>query len=558
MELVPFWRFLGLIFGLSATSFANFNLYLNQTETKRLLGIESEVFYVRAGIVNDYALSFNLPVPTDIVDIYFNWQNLRRSMSDKSSELMMYSLSFALSNNRAMFQPEPNIPAHGSVPTDMSVFKVTLPCSGELDTEVDIKIFLNVSIFSALNVTTLELRRRKTCRLGKPGPASSEPAASSHVFYIGIGCACGAIIVIALCVFIYYVQTKKSTNEHFGDDVDSTVSLSRDPVYLKNDHNASRSTISGFQSLSKRGCAASCFMELKPENVRSNLKPIAVDRSRVSLAEILMEGTLGRIYIGTMAVQSTTDEVQQVFVKTITDEARSDQIEVMLREGSFTLGLKHDNINSIIASCIDEDQHPMLIYTFMNEGNLKKFLQRCKISDVGFKQVLNTQQLVYIAIQVTKAIHYLHRKRIIHGDIATRNCVVDSRLNVQVTDNALSRDLFPNEYHCLGDNENRPVKWIALEALEDRRFSTASDMWSFGVLLWELMTLGQIPYANIDAFEMSTYLKAGYRVTQPVNCPNELFAIMACCWSFSPDERPKFTQLQLCLQDFYTALGQFV
>lgn len=564
MEQVPSsWSHLWLLFGLIAASSGNFNLFMNKNETKRLLGIEGEVFYVRAGIVNDGALSFNMPVPTDIVDVFFNWQNLRRSIPDQSPETMMYGMGFSVSNNRAMFQPEVNIRKSGSVPSDMSVFKVTLPCSGELDAEVDVKIFLNVSIFSALNVTTLELRRRKNCRLGKPGPAAAvsvEPAAtSSHVFYIGIGCACGAIIIIAFCVFIYYVQMKKtSADDRFGEDVDSTVGLSRDPVTLKGDHYASRSTISGFQSLSKRGVASSCCVELKPEDIRSHLKTIAVDHSRVSLAEVLIEGTFGTIYIGTITTHSSSaEELQQVFVKTVTGEARPDQVDVMLREGSLTLGLRHDNVNSIIASCIDQDR-PMLIYLFMNEGNLKKFLQRCKISDVGFKQVLNTQQLVYVAIQVTKAVHYLHKRRIIHADIATRNCVVDSRLTVQVTDNALSRDLFPNEYHCLGDNENRPVKWLALEALENRRFSPASDVWSFGVLLWELMTLGQIPYANIDAFEMATYLKAGYRVAQPVNCPNEIFAIMACCWSFSPEERPKFTQLQLCLQHFYTALGQFV
>lgn len=139
---------------------------------------------------------------------------------------------------------------------------------------------------------------------------------------------------------------------------------------------------------------------------------------------------------------------------------------------------------------------------------------------------------------------------------------VDDKLRVQITDNALSRDLFPADYHCLGDNENRPVKWLSIEGLTQKTFSTASDVvswlvvyrqvvnsslnfmymiviigwlfivmifvnqWSFGVLLWELTTLAQQPYVEIDPFEIAAYLRDGYRLAQPVNCPDELWVIL--------------------------------
>lgn len=99
---------------------------------------------------------------------------------------------------------------------------------------------------------------------------------------------------------------------------------------------------------------------------------------------------------------------------------------------------------------------------------------------------------------------------------------VDDKLKIKVTDNALSRDLFPSDYHCLGDNENRPIKWMAIESLLQKGFSPCSDVWSFGVLLWELTTLAQQPYVEIDPFEMAAYLKDGYRLAQPINCPDEL------------------------------------
>lgn len=95
-------------------------------------------------------------------------------------------------------------------------------------------------------------------------------------------------------------------------------------------------------------------------------------------------------------------------------------------------------------------------------------------------------------------------------------------MNVKLADSSLSRDLFPNDYSCLGDSENRPVKWLALEVLQKKIFTEASDTWSFGVLMWELCTLARQPYLEIVDDEMEQFLRDGYRLAQPVNCPDEL------------------------------------
>ena len=101
-------------------------------------------------------------------------------------------------------------------------------------------------------------------------------------------------------------------------------------------------------------------------------------------------------------------------------------------------------------------------------------------------RVLTTQEVVAMALQVVHAMQFLHKKRLLHRDLATRNCVVDQQLKVQVADNALSRDLFPADYHCLGDNENRPVKWLAIESLVHANFSTASDVVSLTSFIEQL------------------------------------------------------------------------
>lgn len=99
---------------------------------------------------------------------------------------------------------------------------------------------------------------------------------------------------------------------------------------------------------------------------------------------------------------------------------------------------------------------------------------------------------------------------------------IDDQLRIKLADCSLSRDLFPADYNCLGDRENRPIKWLSLEALTSKQFSEASDTWSFGVLMWELCTLARQPYQEIVDDEMEKYLREGYRLAQPINCPDEL------------------------------------
>lgn len=118
---------------------------------------------------------------------------------------------------------------------------------------------------------------------------------------------------------------------------------------------------------------------------------------------------------------------------------------------------------------------------------------------------------------------FIHSLGIIHGDIGTRNCLIDSTSNVvRLGDSALSRDLFPEDYSCLGDNDNRPIKWLALESLQKKLSLFSSDCWSFGVLLWELVTLAEMPYEEVDCIELEAFLRDGFRLEQPVNCPDEL------------------------------------
>ncbi|ESN92270.1 hypothetical protein HELRODRAFT_194312 [Helobdella robusta] len=211
------------------------------------------------------------------------------------------------------------------------------------------------------------------------------------------------------------------------------------------------------------------------------------------------------------------------------------------------------NLKRFLITCCSPADY-MLISNNNNNNNNNNNINNKNIMQHKQQQPINLQQLVYMGIQIAHGVHYMHKKHLIHKDLGTRNCVVNNQLHVKVTDSALTADMFPDDYDWSDSNDPRPIRWLALEALSNGVYSASSDTWAFGVLLWELMTLCTLPYDKIAPEKIIDHLQDGYRLSQPDDCPDELFAMMACCWSQSAEDRPAIIQLQLCLQDFYSKL----
>ncbi|XP_052659848.1 tyrosine-protein kinase RYK isoform X3 [Harpia harpyja] len=504
----------------------SFSLYLSEEEVRRLIGLDAELSYVRNDVVNHYALSFNLLIPSETNNLHFSWH---------AKSKVEYKLGFQVDNPMAMAMPQANISLQGEVPRTLSVFRVELSCAGRLDSEVTILMQLNLTINSSKNITVLNFKRRKMCykklepEVKSPAsdknsskalfdPVNAAPTTSTRVFYISVGVCCAVIFLVAIILAVLHLHSMKRI------ELDDSISDS-----------------SSSQGLSQPSTQTTQYLRADTPN---NATPVT--------------STFGRIFHGILIEEKDPSKEKQVFVKTVKDQASEVQVTMMLTESCKLRGLHHRNLLPITHVCIEEGEKPMVLLPYMNWGNLKLFLRQCKLVEANNPQAISQQDLVHMAIQIACGMSYLARREVIHKDLAARNCVIDDALQVKITDNALSRDLFPMDYHCLGDNENRPVRWMALESLVNNEFSSASDVWAFGVTLWELMTLGQTPYVDIDPFEMAAYLKDGYRIAQPINCPDELFAVMACCWALDPEERPKFQQLVQCLTEFHAALGAYV
>ncbi|XP_002064432.3 tyrosine-protein kinase Dnt [Drosophila willistoni] len=548
------------------------NVFLNPEEVMRLLGVSAEVYYVREGHINNYALNFIVPVPANVRDISFTWQSL-------AGRPLPYTINVVSSDQEVLPRPAVNVSQIGEIPTYIQTWAIILKCSGVRAAEVDVTISLEVILNRALNnVTHLVFRRKKICLLKEADEEQQHQLQSSTMdddmddpqlletvlppptglitLVVGVSVAMGSVCVLLMVAYCVRGAASKRQHHHqHGGQPMRTSSFQRlntQPPCQSSLGSAAYMTPSIIApvhaSSLPRKVAGSIEQQQQPEELHRRISELTVERCRVRLSSLLQEGTFGRVYRGTY------NDNQDVLVKTVAQHASQMQVLLLLQEGMLLYGASHPGILSVLGVSIEDHTTPFVLYPAVNNTrNLKLFLL-----DPACARTVTTVQIVMMASQLSMALDHLHSHGVVHKDIATRNCIIDDQLRVKLSDSSLSRDLFPADYNCLGDSENRPIKWMSLEALQHKQFSEASDSWAFGVLMWELCTSAKQPYAEVDPFEMEHYLKDGYRLAQPFNCPDELFTIMAYCWALLPGERPTFAQLQSCLSDFYSQITRYV
>jgi len=230
---------------------------------------------------------------------------------------------------------------------------------------------------------------------------------------------------------------------------------------------------------------------------------------------------------------------------------------------------EHKNIVNLLGACTKGRERDLwVIIEYCPHGNLLDFLRkRREIFEATWTtptehadETFTTIDLYICALQVARAMEFLASRRCVHRDLAARNVLVGEDYVLKVADFGLARDIYKDEHYVKTTSGLLPVKWMAIEALVDRVYTHKSDVWSFGVLLWELFTLGGSPYPGLPANEVYQYLMEGNRMEQPVDCPDEMYEIMCQSWMHSPEDRPSFTdvaaRLDRLLDDKTTETGE--
>lgn len=246
-------------------------------------------------------------------------------------------------------------------------------------------------------------------------------------------------------------------------------------------------------------------------------------------------------------------KVTAVAVKCLKDGATEAEYKDLLSELKILIHIgEHKNIVNLLGACTKGLERDLwIIIEYCEHGNLLEFLRKrrdiftatwtapTEHADVTF----TTIDLYICALQVARAMEFLASRRCVHRDLAARNVLVGENYVLKVADFGLARDIYKDEHYVKTTAGLLPVKWMAIEALVDRIYTPKSDVWSFGVLLWELFTLGGNPYPGHPANEVYQYLMEGHRMDIPHDCPDEMYELMCLCWQHSPDDRPSFGDL---------------
>lgn len=281
------------------------------------------------------------------------------------------------------------------------------------------------------------------------------------------------------------------------------------------------------------------------DELKNKLQDVLIPEKLLTLGHMLGKGEFGSVR---EALLKTDDfSIQKVAVKVLkSDITSSGDIEQCLKEAAYMKDFHHPNVIQLIGVSLHRRPGlrlpiPMVVLPFMKHGDLHTFLLLSRLGEEPFELPLHT--LLRFMLDVSRGMDYLSSRSIIHRDLAARNCMLDENMTVCVADFGLSKKIYSGDYYRQGSVSKLPVKWIALESLADNVYTTQSDVWAFGVTMWEIMTRGQTPYPGVENSEIYEFLIKGERLKKPPDCRDDIYEIMHSCWSPVPKCRPSFQVL---------------
>eukprot|EP00117_Sycon_ciliatum_P033552 scpid22897/ scgid25798/ Tyrosine-protein kinase transforming protein ros len=267
-------------------------------------------------------------------------------------------------------------------------------------------------------------------------------------------------------------------------------------------------------------------------------------RSSIIINRRLGEGAFGAVYGGELIPDrgnSTSSTVNMtctgVAVKTLHDGANNEEKSQFLAEGQLMTTFDHENIVKLLGFCT-KDEPFYVVMELMMHGDLKGYLLSYRhLCGSGDPSELHSERLTSMVTQIANGMAYLAELRFVHRDIAARNCMVTINYTVKIGDFGMARDMYTNDYYRVKAEAPLPVRWMARESLFDGRFTLPSDMWSFGVVVWEVITFGEMPFPGMVNGEVIEHVREGGTALLPPHCPQNLRVFINSCWTSDPESR---------------------
>uniref|UniRef100_A0A8C5D057 receptor protein-tyrosine kinase n=1 Tax=Gadus morhua TaxID=8049 RepID=A0A8C5D057_GADMO len=347
---------------------------------------------------------------------------------------------------------------------------------------------------------------------------SSPKAFSWHWWYVVMAIAGAVAMAVLMAVYVAKLRRKET---RFGDAFEPMMESGEMVVRYRARRTYSRRTTEA--TLNSLGIS---------DDLKQKLQDVMVDRHKLTLGKTLGEGEFGSVMEGLLTQE---ESVLKVAVKTMKSEWSSETHP----------GSKHfPHDISVCLQTVESEGYPspVVILPYMKHGDLHSYLLYSRLGDTPV--YLPSQMLVKFMTDIARGMEYLSNKNFIHRDLAARNCMLNENMNVCVADFGLSKKIYNGDYYRQGRISKMPVKWIAIESLADRVYTTKSDVWSFGVTMWEIATRGQTPYPGVENSEIYDYLRQGNRLKQPPDCLDSIYSLMFSCWLLSPKDRPSFEEMR--------------
>ncbi|CAF0994824.1 unnamed protein product [Didymodactylos carnosus] len=277
----------------------------------------------------------------------------------------------------------------------------------------------------------------------------------------------------------------------------------------------------------------------------------SIQRCAINLNRMIGRGAFGEVYAGSWnqptIVVSDAEQIPldaEVAIKTLLKTANETQRLDFLKEAMIMNQFSHNHIIKLLGVCLDVEPK-FLILQYMNEGDLQNYLRRSRPNVTKLHQ-LSYDDCIDIALQIADGCCYLENLHYVHRDLAARNCLVEYRngqRTIKIGDFGLARDIYRKNYYRKTGEALLPVRWMSPESLLDAMFTIHSDVWSFGIVLWEIITLGQAPYQGMNNQQVVTYVSNGSLLEKPKFCTSTLYDVMLRCWRRNPKERLTFKML---------------
>ncbi len=276
---------------------------------------------------------------------------------------------------------------------------------------------------------------------------------------------------------------------------------------------------------------------------------IEYNYAAIDVINKLGEGFFGTVYKARAPGLSRGEHLsgEYVAVKTLKDNSNADSLRDFAKELKTCLQFDHPNVIRLLGVCTTSVEKCM-IFEFMDLGSMDYCLRASNPDDEDYDPSgfhLTTKDFLPIVLQLAIALDYLASLNFIHRDIAARNCLLNSQLTAKIADFGLSRNLNAQNYYRIGGGKKSylPIRWMPPEGVLYGKFTVKSDVWSFGILMWEVYTLGQLPYIGLSNHEVIDCIKEHRILNQPDACPPETFDIIRSCWTRVPSQRPMMSEV---------------